>query len=167
MVRLISVGHAVRSERHRQAHYPDRGKRMNSEKTTPLSRPATRRAVVKTGAKIAYGTPLVAAAFKLSTSNVHGQLISPECTAGDNCITGEFTTCGGDLFCACVTDVDGGFACVLPICTDEGCTTGADCASGTCITAPGCCSGNTPFCGVPCQDAPPALQGSAKAWRNR
>ena len=140
---------------------------MNSEKTPSLSAPTTRRTLVKTGVKIAYGTPLVAAAFKLSTSSAQGQLISGECTAGDNCDTGQFTLCGADLFCACTVDVDGGFACVVPVCTDLACATGTDCASGICISAQGCCTGFESFCGVPCQDAPPAIQVGAKAWRNR
>lgn len=124
-----------------------------------LSAAITRRTVVKTGAKLAYAAPFVAASFKLSAGRVLAA--DGECTAGENCEAGETVNCGPDDVCACVANVDGGFACVERICSFTECTTGADCDSGLCISAPGCCGDPNPFCGTPCGAGISGARGGA------
>jgi hypothetical protein len=60
--------------------------------------------------------------------------------------------CGPEQsFCAQVTDVDGGCACIFRSC-GEPCTTGADCQSGLCVDVPGCCGEpGFLFCAEPCE----------------
>ena len=124
----------------------------------------TRRAVIGTGARLAYTAPLVAASFSLAASQ---SLAADACTAGENCTTGETVNCGANGFCACVTNMDGGFACVDRACSFTACTTGTDCDSGLCVNVPGCCGEPESFCGTPCTDVTsgPPLTGRAGGWR--
>jgi hypothetical protein len=58
--------------------------------------------------------------------------------------------CGEAGQCAQVQDVEGGCACIEGVCA-AACTLGSECASGLCVSVPGCCpqAGDT-FCGTPC-----------------
>jgi hypothetical protein len=131
---------------------------LTDELTTTLTTNTTRRTIVKTGVKLAYAVPLVAATFKLSA----GQTFAADaCTAGENCAEGTTVNCGANGFCACVANVDGGFACVDRMCSFTPCSTGTDCDSGLCISAPGCCGDPNPFCATPCTDGVSGGAGGA------
>jgi hypothetical protein len=89
----------------------------------------------------------------------------------ESCAGGVVSNCG-DGSCACVENLDGGRTCVQRSCDYVGvsCQTGADCPTGVCISAPGCCGPLTPFCGVPCAAASGASVSSSTAsdahrWR--
>ena len=126
------------------------------------STPTTRRTIVTTGAKLAYAAPMVAATMKLSANRTFA---ADACTEGENCAQGLEVSCGANGFCACVQNVDGGFACVDRFCSFTACTTGADCDSGLCVTAPGCCGDPDPFCGTPCTDTVSGAGEASVGWR--
>ena len=134
-----------------------------NELTSTPSVPVTRRKIVKAGAGFAYATPAIAAALKMSTSRAAAQ-VSGECTTGENCAAGVIANCGLDGICACVANVDGGLACVERACSFVSCTTGSDCDSGLCISAPGCCEVPDPFCGTPCTDGGQDLAAAQTGW---
>jgi hypothetical protein len=114
-----------------------------------LQTSTTRRTVIRTGAKMAYAAPLVAASFKLSSTAVGAQQVSggpnPEC-AGSTC--GSFTSCSsGNPDCVCASTNQGGL-CIpgstncenLQDCVDGACPDGSLCAVNTCCGRPVCVS---------------------------
>jgi hypothetical protein len=112
--------------------------------------PTSRRAVLRTGAKLAYAAPVVAASIKLAEQATGAQVSPAACLAGENCATGLGVSCDVNQQCACSQDVDGGFACAERICTSLPCSIGSDCDSGLCISVPGCCGNDDSFCAIPC-----------------
>lgn len=124
----------------------------------------TRRAIIRTGAKLLYAAPLVAATTSLSG---RASAISGECTAGANCSQDFEPTCGESQTCECAQTMSHGIACVATACTDIACSTDEECESGICITVPGCC-GNVSFCGVLCPEHNDELFTSStqtRGWR--
>ena len=117
------------------------------EFTQRLDSRTTRRIVVKTGAKLAYAAPLVAASFKLTSASVLA-VSGFDCGTPSRCGAPSFGNCPG--VCACVTDADGGEACVFAGVPPTGivpCASGADCAAEqTCV--PNTCFGTV--CADPC-----------------
>jgi hypothetical protein len=75
------------------------------------------------------------------------------CSAASTCspkVNQVFCTGPQGELCGQVQNVDGGCACIEPVC-GEACTTGSGCASGLCVSVPGCCSAaGDSFCGTPC-----------------
>ena len=119
----------------------------------------TRRTVVKTGAKIAYVAPAVAASFKMSAMSAGAQRASPVAGCEQfNCGT-VIDFCNEDVFCAlfnrpacvCTDSLEGTelcgdwcFACGAG--TGQGCTSSRTCPTGWhCTTT---CCGN--YCIPPC-----------------
>ena len=98
--------------------------------TRRLGSSSSRRTIVKTGAKIAYATPVVAASFKLSAMGAAAQVSSSGCANGTTCI-GAIVTCPG-VNCYCFTTTEGTTACGNGgICPGvDQCTTSADCDAG-------------------------------------
>jgi hypothetical protein len=105
------------------------------ELTTQLT---TRRTITKTGVKLAYAAPLVAASMKLGTSAAGAA--SPTCVAGGTC-GGSPTGCNGDGSCSCGATADGSTACFQwdvagsgGSCAGTGtCPSGEACILGTCL----------------------------------
>ena len=85
----------------------------------------------------------------------------------ENCSFGVERNCGPEGFCACVRNADGGNACVERFCSFDACTTGAECPSGLCIVAPGCCGSPNRFCGTRCGSTPPnsGAREGGQGWR--
>jgi hypothetical protein len=111
----------------------------------------TRRTVVKTGAKLAYVAPLVAASFKLSDTARANHLISGQPCVGVCCPpgSGDLGTCSGQTSanCYCVATTEGSSACHEggQSCAAIGaCTSSAQCPSGShCSASASICQG---FC---------------------
>lgn len=76
---------------------------------------------------------------------------SGTCSAADNCSQGRRENCFTSTdACGQAQKVDGGCACVRRVC-GRPCASPGDCASGLCITSPGCCVGiQGSFCAEPC-----------------
>ena len=117
----------------------------------------------------AYAAPLILGTATPASAQVVSATCSTSSCAGP--------LCGGRLDCACVSVAGGGFACVDPFCTDDGCTTSADCAgnevcftSGCCIDESGPGSFGVPLCGTTQNGAPYSAQLQSKklgfAWRH-
>ena len=120
------------------------------EITRHLGASTTRRTVVKTGVKIAYAAPIVAASFKLST--VRASHVSGGCDGVCCADTATFTSCGAGG-CYCFQTTEGTTACHLggQSCTLIGpCTTSSDCPNGTHCSAESFCPGT---CLRGCDDA--------------
>jgi hypothetical protein len=84
----------------------------------------TRRTVVRSGVKLAYAAPLVAASFKLGTHGVAAQAVSPrECETGGLC--GQPVDCRGGCFCN--SDLDNVIHCGADVGCDNPCTSNAEC----------------------------------------
>lgn len=110
-----------------------------------LDAQTTRRTIVKTGAKIAYAAPLVAASFKLqsamaqSISNQHPECVGATCASFIQC-----SSSNGD--CVCITTPVGGFcvpgstSCSIigPCDANNACPDGSVCAIDTCCIDPVC-----------------------------
>jgi hypothetical protein len=90
----------------------------------------SRRTIVRTGTKLAYAAPIVAATAKLSARAAHA--LSPQsCGTGSTCSSFGRGSCSTD--CVCGSDVDGGTTCIslrIPVRGLFTCTTGSDCESG-------------------------------------
>ena len=84
----------------------------------------------------------------------------------ENCETGVLNNCDACGFCGCVSNVDGGTACIERFCTQEACATGAECDSGLCVEVPGCCGETERFCGLPCVPAS-AEFGPEPRWHGK
>ena len=121
----------------------------------------TRRTVVKTGAKLAYAAPLVAASFKLSTAS--GLAVSPngacntfQCgnldpcadrpdASPQHCWCFEVAATPGEGRCL------GNFYCSPDLTTP--CPNGqSDCPSGTTCVTNTCCGGGIQYCAPSCPD---------------
>ena len=114
----------------------------------------TRRTIVKTGAKIAYVAPVVAASFKLSALNVSAQAASPGGVAG-TCLAGQDSCNGADFVCNgggptgrcfCTSTTEGGLLCGnfdRGSCSGyQSCTASTQCPAGeVCAPGPDCCGG--------------------------
>ena len=121
----------------------------------------SRRTIVKTGVKLAYAAPLVAASFRLSAGAVGAQTVSPGiCTFGFFCgDPPNFFICGTDprgisSQCNCYeTDGGTGVACGARICITAGgtCTVSDDCPAGSFCSFNTCCGNGAciPDCGGP------------------
>jgi hypothetical protein len=101
----------------------------------------TRRTVVKTGVKLAYTAPLVAASFKLSAMTAlaavsgGGGVCSPP---SSTCSAEGPSGCSGNALCSCGATVDGTTACFQwnVVGTGGSCSVGDPCPSGeACIAA--------------------------------
>jgi hypothetical protein len=132
-----------------------------------IANSTTRRTIVKTGAKLAYVAPLVAASFKVSAINALAQVSPPTCPPNLICNERE-APCGEDAdgVCSNVVSVDP----TSCICGNDSCgpacETDGDCQSyapGSICQAPdtGCC-GQT--CIAPCGafDSRSAKKSSAR-----
>ena len=116
------------------------------EITGRLSTSTTRRTVVKTGAKLAYAAPLVAASFKLAELKTIAQTASgvqdPVCIGTrDGCNSGG---CGPGGSCICTVTPEGGVFCFSQFC-GPACTSSAQCVDGNGVQN-GLCSTNTGGC---------------------
>jgi hypothetical protein len=126
------------------------------ELTETLTTTTTRRTIVKTGVKLAYAVPIVAASFKLSARGV-GALSAGNCTPENNYCTGSFAACGSDPDCIC-SNTSVGIVCHhLPCATCSTCTSDADCqtlgsANSVCIPSDDCCGGGS-SCLTPCDQS--------------
>lgn len=113
-----------------------------------LATPATRRTVVKTGAKLAYAAPLVAASFQLAGLNGVAGASGPGGDGG-TCPTGSGYTCRGSVsscgsdpaaagqLCACGSKAGGGTTCFanffVEYCgANDSCPPNSVCVTGTC-----------------------------------
>ena len=130
-----------------------------------FSTATSRRTIVRTGAKLLYATPIVAATTRLATHSAGA--ISGECTAGANCRQDFEPTCGPSKNCECAQTKSHGIACVEVFCSRIPCTEDSDCDSGMCITVPGCCGDNDSFCANPCPSAEADFRSSTqtRGWR--
>ena len=133
------------------------------EMTERLGTSTTRRTVVKTGAKIAYAAPIVAASFKLTSMTAAAQAVSGSCTNVIGACNVPANGCNGDASCACFRTIDGSSACIqFNVCCAgcKTCSSNADCGSG-CACVADTCLGNVcqPLCGVGAsgEDAGPNL----------
>jgi hypothetical protein len=108
----------------------------------------TRRTVVKTGVKLAYVAPIVAASFKLREASAQEVMSpgnpNPECR-GATC--GNFIPCATNPDCICTTTAAGGGFCVpgstqcagLADCAaDLSCPAGNVCVVNSCCVVPKC-----------------------------
>lgn len=106
----------------------------------------TRRTIVKTGVKLAYAAPLVAATFKLTARGASAAI-----SAALNCpnvFICDFAEICGDGSCGCVPILDGGSICHQgQSCDVAACSHNSDCPSGT-YCAQTCCP--QPICVSPC-----------------
>ena len=112
-----------------------------------LSSGTTRRTIVKTGAKLAYVAPVVAASFTISNLDAAAQGASPGCVGGGRC-TVDDDCCGGET---CVGGICSVEACEGAACGSfTQCHPTADCQCYTAAEGAGVCGCNT-FC----SEAPP------------
>jgi hypothetical protein len=111
--------------------------------------PATRRTIVRSGAKLAYAAPLVAASLTLSADRVWANgMVSPGCRPD---ICGAGGACGPcrDQLCLLRCSVELVPVCVdvtTPACSPEtfpSCASSADCEAGRVCLAPTCCGGQS------------------------
>jgi len=124
----------------------------------------TRRTIVKTGAKLAYAAPVLAASFRLSQMGAMAAVISGKCPPNLICNERE-APCGKDAFGVCSNVVS-----VNPascICGNDAC--GPDCTTdGDCQTyAPGsiCQAPDTGCCGQTCIAPCGAFDGTTRIAR--
>jgi hypothetical protein len=109
----------------------------------------TRRTIVKSGVKLAYVSPVVAASFKLnSRSSLAQGVVSGSCGDEFCCPAGGtvLTACDpNNANCYCYLTTEGDYACHEggQFCTQYGtCTHDSDCPGGThCSATPGVCEG--------------------------
>jgi hypothetical protein len=125
-----------------------------------LATNTTRRTVVKTGVKIAYAAPIVAASFKLSAHGASAAVSgNGDCFGSDKACQGDpnFTFCQTDVYCAtfgrpaciCSKDTEGNFSCSDTCNFTNTCTTSKDC-SGNYVCKPYC---GVNLCSAPCGEA--------------
>lgn len=110
----------------------------------------SRRTIVRTGAKLAYAAPLVAASFRLGSDQSAAQVASAMCE-GQDCFSP--ITCGGSTSCAC-REIGGVSFCLQDVfCSSApNCSTSSDCGAGSiCVPSmQNCCSGDNGKCLRPC-----------------
>jgi hypothetical protein len=119
-------------------HPTDLGERVDT---------TTRRAVVKTGVKLAYAVPLVAASFKLRSTGAGAVSDGESCGTPTRCGAPSFGSCLNNCFC--VSSADGSQACVFGRVPAGGLVT---CSSGAGCQADQVCVLNTCF-GTVCADS--------------
>src|SRR6476469_9652229 len=112
----------------------------SQELASPLSRPQTRRTVMKTGAKIAYATPVVAASFHLAAKGAGAVSATPCSLVDPNCVQ-EIDECVDSPGCFCRPTTEGDTFCSPGIsCGECGyCATSDDCQPGHRCTLRTCC----------------------------
>jgi hypothetical protein len=107
--------------------------------------PATRRTVVRTGAKLVYAAPIVAASFKVSAVNAFAVISTPS-TCGPTCES------QGDCHCA-TDDQTGTDVCVTTECfvsSHFGCAQGDPCPGGSFCVVDKELTICAVSCGAPC-----------------
>jgi hypothetical protein len=110
---------------------------MSLEDLTTLT--TTRRTIAKTGAKLAYAAPIVAASMKLSTGGA-AAVSGGACTAASTC-GGEPSACDGNVACSCGATADGSTACFQwnvagtggSCSASDPCPSGEACILATCV----------------------------------
>ena len=116
------------------------------------TRITTRRTITKTGVKLAYAAPVLAASMRLSAGGAGA--VSP----GGTCFTftcGQTTPCfdqpaGFDCWCFETVENPGVGKCVSDFfCGGPTCASDADCGGGTCVTNT-CCGSGVQVCAPPC-----------------
>src|SRR5689334_12378709 len=109
------------------------------ELTSPLARTRTRRTIMKTGAKFAYATPMVAASFRLSAGGA-GAVSATPCSLVDATCVQSIDECVGSPGCYCRPTTEGDTFCSPAIsCGAFGyCNTSADCQPGDRCTLSTC-----------------------------
>ncbi len=117
-----------------------------SEHSDRLASPATLRAVVTTGVKLAYAAPIVASSLKLR------EAAAQDCSAGQDSCNGADYPCGETPGCYCTNDTEGNIFCAQftgGTChTYQTRTSSSGCPSGQrCAPGPDCCGG---ICVAPC-----------------
>ena len=107
---------------------------------------ATRRSIVKTGVKLSYAVPVVAASFKLSSTSASA--VSPTCKAG-TCAEPE--VCGQQ--CAC-READNSTYCLQQLRCSSAlvCDTTAECPAGYVCLPTSCCIDKKNRCVPVCND---------------
>ena len=121
-----------------------------------LSTATTRRAVVRSGTKLAYAAPLIAVSFQLRSLEATAQGVgSPTCQPDTCGVGGQCTPCR-DALCGLLCTVERTIVCVdltVPACESlDDCGGTADCGAGRVCVAGACCEGK-PKC-FPRGDAP-------------
>jgi hypothetical protein len=108
------------------------------ELSTALSGHATRRAIIKTGSRIAYSAPLVAATLKIGTGGAAAiPVVSPGSCTPDGVGCASTAECCENLFCNCTSFV----------CTQYGVLgTDACCTESRQCLAPLICGSNNLCC---------------------
>lgn len=116
----------------------------------PVDAGVTRRTVVKTGARLAYAAPLVAASFKLSASALAQEALSAATCNGGTC--GDLEGCGDDSGkCYCFATDIGGFCHRCQSCdTVKPCSANSDCSPGSICSDNNCCG--VSVCMQPCAE---------------
>jgi hypothetical protein len=122
-----------------------------------LATTTTRRTIVKTGAKLAYAAPLVAASFKLSAGRAGAQAVS---RGNCPCLTLNCGTAVPGTICGCLESTEGHQFCSNDFgCgTTDPCDSTDDCPSGFFCQANSDCAGScgavcVPSCGTATGDA--------------
>jgi len=132
---------------------------MDLEKVTDqLDASTTRRTIVKTGVKLAYAVPLVAATFKMAPG-VSAQSLSPACLA-DTCEDGQILAfCGPNSDCLCLNGSAGTECVEDAFCADlEPCTATGGCEAEGLVCVTGCC--DVAVCAAPCGTPVPLSRGT-------
>jgi hypothetical protein len=132
-----------------------------------LTASPTRRTIVKTGVKLAYAAPILAASFKLSQAGVLGASgnPNPECK-GSSC--GSFQQCSTNPDCICTTTSTGGGFCVpgSTACAGlEACGRDGSCPSGSLCVVNSCCG--DPVCVPVSLTCPPSDPNARSAATKR
>jgi hypothetical protein len=101
----------------------------------------SRRTIAKTGAKLAYAAPVVAATMQLSGQM--GAAASPIHECNEGVICGQVTGSGCGDGCNCTTSTSGSRTCyqITNPCPTQSCTSDSDCGAGSFCQAAGtgCC----------------------------
>ena len=117
---------------------------MTSDDTTLVTAPpTTRRAVLRTGVRLAYAAPVVAASMRLSAGSAGAQVSGPVCPGGHILLNGgcfEIANAGCGATCLGVSGaVEGSSSFLCVIGTSRLCTTSADCPAGEACAAGAVC----------------------------
>jgi hypothetical protein len=121
------------------------------------SRTTTRRTIVRTGTKLAYAAPLMAASIKLSGAGASADVVSGSCTAENNyCTNAQVGTCGSSPDCICSNTSLGIFCHHLTCAACFACSSDADCqaiglTNATCVPNDDCCGASS--CLTPCDSS--------------
>jgi hypothetical protein len=114
----------------------------------------TRRTIVKTGTKLAYAAPLVAATLSLSAAAAGAASPVEACGGGTDACSSSLNCAGGT--CYCNTNVGGGTSCnglgTCASCAVDGDCTAVTGAGSHCVLGGSCCGDGT-ACVAACPDA--------------